>query len=59
VLAALRVRTGQATNAAEAIAQLQRLRPNVRLNAAQRAALEQPAAVRGANGSAGENRVAP
>ena len=59
VLAAQRLRTGQAANAAEAIAQLQRIRPNVRLNAAQRAALEQTSAVRGANGSAGENRVAP
>lgn len=41
VLAALRLRTGQAPNAAEAIAQLQRLRPNVHLNPAQRAFLEQ------------------
>lgn len=40
VLAALRLRTGKATNAAEVIAQLQRLRPNVNLNPAQRAFLE-------------------
>lgn len=41
VVAAFLLEQGRVTTAAEAVAQLQRLRPNVKLNAAQRASLEE------------------